>query len=122
MGEPVKITDLARDMIALSGLTEEDIKIEFTGLRPGEKLYEELLADDEHTISTPHPKLRIATARSADQQWVSALLKWVDSTAIMDERLIKVELKTWVNEYVGDINATKNIPFIHLVSSQNQHS
>ena len=122
MGEPVKITDLARDMIALSGLTEEDIKIEFTGLRPGEKLYEELLADDEHTITTPHPKLRIATARSADQQWVSALLKWVDSTAIMDERLIKVELKTWVNEYVGDINATKNIPFIHLVSSQNQHS
>jgi len=54
MGEPVRIVDLARDMIRLSGFSEEDIRIEITGLRPGEKLYEELLSDRESTLPTPH--------------------------------------------------------------------
>ena len=53
MGEPVRIVDLARDMIRLSELSESDIRIVYTGLRPGEKLFEELLADDEHTRATP---------------------------------------------------------------------
>ncbi len=60
MGEPVRIAELARLMIRLSGHTEDDIPVVFTGLRPGEKLYEELLADDETTLPTPHPKLRVA--------------------------------------------------------------
>lgn len=105
MGAPVRIADLARDMIKLSGLQETDIQIEYTGLRPGEKLYEELLADDEHTLPTPHPKLRIAVARTADKAWVRALLKWIDANAATDEEIIKQELKMWVEEYVGDINA-----------------
>jgi len=76
MGEPVKIVDLAKDLIHLSGLAEDDIRIEFTGLRPGEKLYEELLADSEHTLPTPHPKLRIARAREVDAAWLEDLLAW----------------------------------------------
>src|SRR5690625_1742637 len=58
MGEPVQILQLAKNMIHLGGYSEEEIKIVFTGLRPGEKMYEELLADAEQTVQTPHPKLR----------------------------------------------------------------
>lgn len=61
MGEPVKIVDLARRMIALSGA--KDVKIEFSGLRPGEKLYEELLANQENTKPTVHPKIMVAQVR-----------------------------------------------------------
>ncbi|MFA7279983.1 MAG: nucleoside-diphosphate sugar epimerase/dehydratase [Sterolibacterium sp.] len=79
MGEPIKIIDLARDMIRLSGYTEEDIRIEFTGLRPGEKLYEELLADSETTQPTPHPKLRVARADTpVDAVWLTELRAWLD--------------------------------------------
>ena len=78
MGEAVKIVDLARELIRLSGYGESDIGIEFIGLRPGEKLYEELLADGEHTLPTPHPKLRIAKSRSApDARWMQDLLAWL---------------------------------------------
>jgi FlaA1/EpsC-like NDP-sugar epimerase len=65
MGEPVKIVDLARQLIALSGLTpNEDIRIEFTGIRPGEKLYEELNMDEEQTLTTYHEKVRIFAGSS----------------------------------------------------------
>ena len=61
MGEPVKIVDLAHRMVALSGA--KDVKIEFTGLRDGEKLYEELLATKENTKATVHPKIMVAQVR-----------------------------------------------------------
>jgi FlaA1/EpsC-like NDP-sugar epimerase len=99
MGEPVKIAELAKDMIRLSGFQQDEIKINYTGLRPGEKLYEELLADDELTQPTLHPKLRIAIARKADSLWVKNLLKWIESCQITDEIAIKKQLAFWVEEY-----------------------
>jgi FlaA1/EpsC-like NDP-sugar epimerase len=99
MGEPVKIAALAADMIRLSGLQADEIKIEYVGLRPGEKLYEELLADDEHTMPTPHEKLRIAQAREVDVTWVKKLLKWIEGAESANEAMIKNELKLWVEEY-----------------------
>ena len=105
MGEPVKIIDLAKDLIRLSGLKEEDIKIEFSGLRAGEKLYEELLADSEHTLETPHPKLRIAQARNVDSAWVSELLEWVGTTQdVWCDNTVKQRLQQLVPEYVPTTN------------------
>jgi len=76
MGEPVKIVELARMLLRLSGKTEQDVPITFTGLRPGEKLYEELLADDETTEPTPHAKLRIAKTGGPLPQ-VDEVLRWL---------------------------------------------
>jgi len=77
MGEPVKIAELARMLIRLSGMTEEEIPITYTGLRPGEKLYEELLADDETTEPTPHPKLRVAKTNGAPPD-IAGVTRWIE--------------------------------------------
>ena len=67
MGKPIKIVDLATQMIQLSGLVPgKDIQIVYTGLRPGEKLYEELLSDKENTLPTYHPKIKIAQVEKQD--------------------------------------------------------
>jgi FlaA1/EpsC-like NDP-sugar epimerase len=99
MGEPVKIAEMAKLMIRLSGADEDRIRIEFTGLRPGEKLYEELLADDESTLPTPHPKLRVAKARAGDAGWYAECLDWLAHPDTYDEATVKRQLKTWVPEY-----------------------
>lgn len=68
MGEPVKIVDMARDLIELSGLVpNQDIKLEFTGLRPGEKLFEELLTAEEGTTATKHKKIFAANIKQVDE-------------------------------------------------------
>jgi FlaA1/EpsC-like NDP-sugar epimerase len=69
MGEPVKIVDMASDLIQLSGLVpNKDIKIQFSGLRPGEKLFEELLTAEEGTTSTKHQKIFVANLKKVDEQ------------------------------------------------------
>jgi FlaA1/EpsC-like NDP-sugar epimerase len=99
MGEPVKIVDLARDLIRLYGFSEEHIRIVFTGLRPGEKLYEELLADDETTTRTPHSKLRIAQARGVPDNLLDELLPWLMQHRVLTDDEVRRDLRRWVPEY-----------------------
>ena len=99
MGDPVRIVDLANDLIHLSGLAEGDIRIEFMGLRPGEKIHEELLATSESTLPTPHQKLRIAQACQVDEQWLSELAAWLDKVTVLSDQEVRDELIKWVPEY-----------------------
>ena len=103
MGKPIRILDLAKDMISLSGLQEDEIDIKFTGLRLGEKLYEELLADNEKTKPTSHTKIRIAnTINQNEKISIVNLIEWIKSTKNLNEKLIKKELSRWVTEYQSD--------------------
>ena len=99
MGAPVRIVDLAKNMINLSGLSEDQIKIKFTGLRPGEKLYEEILIEGENILPTRHKKIFIATTKNISLSWVESLILWVGSLPQKKELIIKRELKKWVQEY-----------------------
>ena len=99
MGEPVRIVDLARNMIRLSGYTEDQIRIEFTGLRPGEKLYEEPLAAAEETRETPHPKLRIARSRAVDGTFLDELGEWLSQPGPVSDSKVRAGLGRWVPEY-----------------------
>ena len=90
MGKPVKITDLAKNMIKLSGhVPGKDIKIEFTGLRPGEKLYEELMTAEEGTEVTTHAKIRKAILSDEDphvlKQQYDKLIALQDGDAIIEQ-------------------------------------
>ncbi len=104
MGKPVKVADLAKKMIQLSGYEpNKDIKIKFTGLRPGEKLYEELLNDNENCIPTHHPKImraKINPNNSAEMEIAMAELETVFKDSSTAE-LVKI-LKHWVPEYVSN--------------------
>ncbi len=101
MGEPVKIVDLARDMIRLSGADPDQIRVVFTGLRPGEKLYEEPLASTEATLPTPHPKLRIAQARPGGRDSVEQMVTWLERDRAAADVEVRAWLKTWIPEYMA---------------------
>jgi FlaA1/EpsC-like NDP-sugar epimerase len=112
MGEPVKIADLARQLIQLSGLTEQDIRIEYTGLRPGEKLYEEPLADAEKTLPTPHPKLRVAQARAPQgERFVDEMLGWIGGGARdVTASTVREQLRAWIPEYAPNRGSAAAAP------------
>lgn len=99
MGEPVRITDLARELVRLSGYAENEIAITYTGLRPGEKLYEEPLADNESTLPTPHPRLRVAQTRRESAEWLAAVNRWLEANTQTDPGAVKRTLACHVPEY-----------------------
>jgi FlaA1/EpsC-like NDP-sugar epimerase len=105
MGEPVRIVDLARDMIRLYGGDPDRIPVVFTGLRPGEKLYEELLTSEESTKATPHPKLRIAKAREANRDAVGQMVAWCERDRPAGDAEVRARLKSWIPEYMPPAGA-----------------
>ena len=100
MGEPVKIDDLARNLIKLSGFRPDvDIKIKYTGLRPGEKLYEELLMDEEGLKKTAHEKIYIGKPIEFEVDEFMEQLKKLKEEAYKDEGYIRKTVKEIVNTY-----------------------
>lgn len=100
MGEPIKIAELAEQMIKLSGFVPgEDIKIIFTGLRPGEKLYEELLTKEENTIPTHHPKIKKARVEEIDGE---TFIKSVDKLMKNLYHLTKNEICDYIKKMVPE--------------------
>lgn len=101
MGEPVKIAELARRMIELAGFRpDKDIEIKYTGLRPGEKLYEEVLSDEEGTKETPHKKIRVAAVREYNYEDVVPHVELLTqlSTEVKVPEMV-MEMKSFVPEF-----------------------
>lgn len=108
MGEPVKILDLARDMIRLAGHDSAHIRIEFSGLRPGEKLFEELLADSDHTLPTGISRLRIAclVQESSEVDRLLALLEHAECASSAQNGRLHDEL-AWVG--LGYLKSSRGV-------------
>lgn len=103
MGESVKIVDLAKKMIQLSGLKlGKDIEITFTGLRPGEKLYEELLNDAENVVPTHHPKILIAKERKSDESIEVAIQTLIQMIGKTDNLSLVKQMKVIVPEFISN--------------------
>ena len=100
MGSRVRIVDLARDVIALSGRTEADIGIVYTGLRPGEKLYEELTFPGERRLQTAHPKVTCVIGPAEDEEAVQRLLAELRGAVDLPPDEIRAVLARLVPEYV----------------------
>ena len=107
MGQPVKIVDLAHRMIKLSGLEPHvDIKIVYTGLRPGEKLYEELLSDDATTMPTHHEKILISKDPTMDYQNIEKYCNQITKAAVRRE---KIEIVQILKEIVPEFKSNNSI-------------
>ncbi|MED5619489.1 polysaccharide biosynthesis protein [Ideonella sp. BN130291] len=107
MGEPVSIVDLARTMIRLAGHSDAEIPIVFSGLRPGEKLFEELLADGDATVKTPVERLRIAKldlSRADDTSWIEALCERANPQLHPDDG----QARRWLQQVVPEYAPARN--------------
>ncbi len=116
MGKAVKIIDLAKKMIQLSGLKlGADIQITFTGLRPGEKIKEELLADQENTLPTYHPKIMIAKVRTYDFEWVNAQISGLlELYYTQHNETVVSKMKEIVPEFISHNSIYETLDFKHL--------
>jgi FlaA1/EpsC-like NDP-sugar epimerase len=113
MGEPVKIIDLARDLITLSGLEPGvDIEIQFTGLRPGEKLFEEISVDAENAEKTRHPKIFVGRSRTITWEVVISQLAMLDALEKSTPEAIRRLLMDLVPEYTPVIPDAARVPSI----------
>jgi FlaA1/EpsC-like NDP-sugar epimerase len=100
MGQPVLIKDLATQMIEMAGFrVGKDIKIEYTGLRPGEKLYEELLMDEENILPTAHPLVKVAKSREVPEHVIEKLEALIDLPRSTSKKEIRERLQVLVPEY-----------------------
>ncbi len=104
MGEPIYIKDLAKEMIQLAGLKEKDIGIIYTGLRPGEKLYEELFSQKEHFLPTKHSKVKVAQAQNLPDDFINSIENLKNDIYSLDTAEIKSSFKRIVPEYQTESN------------------
>ena len=104
MGDSLKIIDLAKKMILLAGLKiEKDIKIKITGLRPGEKMYEELLGDEENTVGTHHPKIMIGKVKAINYDDINKLVeKLISLVENQENENIVRNMKLIVPEFISN--------------------
>ena len=117
MGKSIKISDVAKKMIQLSGLTlNKDISIEYTGLRPGEKLYEELLANEENTIKTEHQKIMIAKVRTYEYETLVPMIEKLIELQDEDEFVIVGQMKEVVPEFKS------NNSVFEAIDNQEKHN
>lgn len=121
MGKSVRIADMARKMIELAGLVpDKDIKIEYTGLRPGEKLYEEVLATAENTIPTDHSAIRIAKVRQYDYDEASAYVDRLEqlSRNIEIDEMVKLmkEIVTEFKSNNSEFERFDDVPSVSIIT------
>jgi len=126
MGSPVRITDLARQLILLSGLKPgDDIRIEFTGLRPGEKLFEELNLADEHTVATGHEKIKaFAGACIPFEEAIRHLSILRRACEARDLQALMFELKDMIPDYnpsSGLLQQLAEPELSHLAAAVGKH-
>lgn len=111
MGEPVRIDDMARNLIRLSGYTPDvDIKVEYTGLRPGEKLFEELLMDEEGLQSTENELIHIGKPIEMDDEWFKMKLRQLDEASYQEAENMK--------KIVAEIVPTCSIIMVNMLKGQ----
>ena len=120
MGEPVKIMDLAIKMIKLAGYTpDKNIKVKITGLRPGEKLFEELLKDDSKTLPTHHKKIMIGIDKIGDYELINAkIIKIIKSAEKLKSDKVVAKLKDLIPEFISNNSSFQRLDNVTQVKGK----